>query len=405
MIDETVVIGTGPYGLSVAVHLRDRGAPVRIFGQPMSTWHNNMPAGMILKSTSAATSISGPKAGSLLADYLAECGHARLDSERDLVPIELFIDYGSWFAGRNVPDVEEQHVTRISRAGAAFTVTLADGEELRTRSVVVATGHVAHRYIPPELTRCLPGESAFGLLSHASEHSDLSRFSGQRLAVVGGGQSALESAALLHEAGADVVVLVRESRVRWGSAPERSPRSTARRLLKPTSALGRGWSNRLLADAPQYVSRLPTNERLKLVECVLGPSGGWWLRDRVEGRVETRLGTSVARCEAGDDGGVTLELVDATAAIRHLTVDHVISATGYRVDIGNLDVLDTRLVASINRYAGDGSPALDSSFESSVPGLFFTGLAAAATFGPVLRFVCGTEFAGPRIGTALSGRK
>ena len=35
---ETAIIGTGPYGLSIAAHFRRRGIPYRIFGRPMDSW-------------------------------------------------------------------------------------------------------------------------------------------------------------------------------------------------------------------------------------------------------------------------------------------------------------------------------------------------------------------------------
>ena len=267
--------------------------------------------------------------------------------------------------------------------------------------VVVASGHVAHRYIPQVLAPLAPGLPG-AAFSHTCTPSDLTRLAGRTVAIIGGGQSALESAALLHEAGAEVVVVAREPRLEWIPRPEPVAQFGLGRMLKPGSPLGPGWTHKLVTDAPDLVRRLPAAARLKLVEQVRGPSGAWWLRDRVEGCLDVRLGTSVTRVDALDDGRVLLECVDPMAELNYLVVDHVIAATGYRVDLANFDFLDDTLLASIERVPGSGSPALDASFESSVPGLFFTGLPAAATFGPVLRFVCGTDFAGPRIAT--SGR-
>ena len=69
-----VVIGAGPYGLSVAAHLRGRGIAVRTFGDVMDGWHTHMPAGMFLKSTSSASSLSAPGTGSTLADFCVVSG-------------------------------------------------------------------------------------------------------------------------------------------------------------------------------------------------------------------------------------------------------------------------------------------------------------------------------------------
>ena len=58
--------------------------------------------------------------------------------------------------------------------------------------------------------------------------------------------------------------------------------------------------------------------------------------------------------------------------------------------------LRTRLAVS------RGAPKLGAGYVSSVPGLYFTGLPAASSYGPVMRFVCGTEFASPRLAAHLA---
>ena len=47
---DVAVIGAGPYGLSVAAHLREQSLKVIVFGRPMSFWDRNMPVGMLLRS-------------------------------------------------------------------------------------------------------------------------------------------------------------------------------------------------------------------------------------------------------------------------------------------------------------------------------------------------------------------
>src|SRR5260370_41534613 len=55
----TAVIGAGPYGLSIAAHLRARGVPTQVFGEPLESWQA-MPARMNLKAVWSASSLSGP---------------------------------------------------------------------------------------------------------------------------------------------------------------------------------------------------------------------------------------------------------------------------------------------------------------------------------------------------------
>jgi cation diffusion facilitator CzcD-associated flavoprotein CzcO len=391
-----VVIGAGPYGLSVAAHLQAHGVRARVFGEPMVTWRSHMPAGMFLKSTPAASAIAAPVPGFTLSDFFAASGLPALGDDEP-VPIEDFERYGLWFQSSLVPWVEQVRVRRVARDGEAFEVWLDSGEELRAAAVVVATGLVDFAHVPDELAAGLahqePGVAA--AVSHSSQHRDLSVFAGRRVAVVGAGQSALETAALLHECGARVHVLVRGRRVVFAGPP--SGDAPLHRLLKPSSPMGPGWSLAALHRGAPMFRHLPLGARLRTVHNVLGPSGAWWLRSRVEGRIDLRIEHRVRAATIGTDG-LVLHLNDANQRSYELPVDHVIAATGYRADLGQMDFLAPSLRNRLT--SARGWPGLTPDFESSEPGLFFVGLSAAATFGPLLRFVCGTELAGPRVARA-----
>ncbi len=395
--DEVAVIGAGPYGLSVAAHLRGGGVPTRIFGELMSSWREHMPAGMLLKSMPCASNLSAPAPGSDFADYCAEHGIPQM-SDDDAIPIEMFVDYGIWFAKRHVADVEDERVVRVVRAGSVFDVSLASGEQFRAPAVVVATGLMEFAHVPPELAALYDPAATDALVTHPSQHPDLSVFAGRRVAILGAGQSALESAALMHEAGAEPLLLVRGRRVVWAAQPDADPTLLDR--IRPWSPLGNGFSLRFAHDAPDIIRRLPVRARLALVKNVLGPFGSCWLEDRVVGKVPMRMRCSVTRATAHGDG-VRLDLAYAGGGREQLDVDHVLSATGYRVDVDRLTFLDPSLRAQVQRVAG--SPILNGAFASTVPNLHFTGLAAASTFGPMLRFVEGAQFAAPRITASISG--
>jgi hypothetical protein len=369
-----------------------------VLGEPMSGWAEHMPIGMFLKSTPAASSLSAPIRGFTLAEFCAELGLPALGRDEP-VPIDLFTRYGRWFQQELVPAVERHRVDRIARAAGGFELSLDSGEQLQARSIVVANGQIEFAHVPAALSGLVTkGLSASGPVSHTSEHHDLSVFRGRSVAVVGAGQSALESAALLQEAGAAVRVLVRASRVVWGGAPD----GNWKLRTKPGSPLGPGWSLYALSRGPALVRRLPGRSRLFLVRTILGPSGAWWLRERVVDRVEIQTS-----CRLEDavvtDGKVALRWSSPTESGRELAVDHVMAATGYRVDLDRLAFLSADLRAHLRRIRG--SPSLSATFECSEPGLFFTGLSAAATFGPVMRFVCGAEFAARRISAALVERR
>ncbi|MGI9004596.1 MAG: NAD(P)-binding domain-containing protein [Streptosporangiaceae bacterium] len=393
-----VVIGAGPYGLAVAAHLRASGVPVRVFGEVMTTWRDHMPTGMFLKSAPFASSISAPVPGYTLAAFCARSGMPALGAEEP-VPIDLFVRYGQWFAEQLVPGIEPRQVHRLERGPRGFELTLDDGEELTTDTVVMANGVVDFAYVPGELADGMP-TGPVNALSHSSEHHDLSTFAGQDVAVIGAGQSALESAALLHEAGANVQVLTR-GEARFGSAPKPADRGLGRLLPRPHSPLGPTWRIYPFSHAAGMFRYLPARTRLKLVKRVLGPLGAWWLRDRVEGRIPVQQGLRIRQVRH-DGGKVLLTLQPAAGRPTELEVDHVIAGTGYKVDLDKLDFLrpDPRDRITIL----GGFPSLTPYFESSVPGLFFAGLTAAGTFGPVMRFVCGTPIAARRITAAVASR-
>ncbi|WP_190189460.1 FAD-dependent oxidoreductase [Streptomyces minutiscleroticus] len=396
MNQPVAVIGAGPFGLSTAAHLRARGIPVRVFGEPMVSWRAHMPVGMLLKSTPAASNIDAPQPGHDLVDYCDAAGIPRLVTDEDIVPVETFVAYGEWFQQRLVPDLERVRVVSVDRRdGSGFDLKLDSGESFTARAVVVATGLSGLAYVPPELAAAVPdGPSPTGAVSHSSQHHDLSGFAGRELLVVGAGQSALETAALAAEAGASVRVVARgKGAVAFGAPPWQQPR------LRPESPFGRAWSLYAISYYPHPYRFLPPQARHYLVRRILGPLGAWWLQERFEDQVRVR---EVARITgAGTTGGrPSVEVRTLGGRTQELTADHVVAATGYRVDTAAMDFLGHGLRARL--AVSRGTPKLGAGYRSSVPGLYFTGLPAAASYGPVMRFVCGTEFASPRLAQHLA---
>ncbi|MDH6217683.1 cation diffusion facilitator CzcD-associated flavoprotein CzcO [Streptomyces pseudovenezuelae] len=390
------VIGAGPFGLSTAAHLRARGIPVRVFGDPMVSWRDHMPAGMLLKSTPVASNLDAPQPGHNLVDYCDAAGIPRLVTDEDIIPVETFIAYGEWFRHKLVPELEQVRVVSVDRRDSGgFDLKLDSGESFTARAVVVATGLSGLAQLPPELATAAPdGPTPMGPVSHSSQQHDLTRYAGKELIVVGAGQSALETAALAAEAGARVRVVSRgRGRVAFGAPPWKQPR------LRPESPFGRAWSLWALSYYPQPYRYLPAQTRHYLVRRVLGPLGAWWLRDRFEGKVQV---SEVDRITGADatDGSPTLTVRTHAGGSERLTADHVIAATGYRVDTAAMDFLGNELRTRLS--VSRGAPKLGAGYVSSVPGLYFTGLPAASSYGPVMRFVCGTEFASPRLANHLS---
>jgi cation diffusion facilitator CzcD-associated flavoprotein CzcO len=388
------IIGAGPYGLSLSAHLSARGVEHRIVGRTMESWDEHMPGGMFLKSEGCASNIDAPQRGWSLARFCERAGVPYADA-RLPVPIETFRAYGRAFQRELVPHLENDRVTRLARNGDGFTLELDRGTRMVARRVVAAVGITAFAYVPPAL-RGLPA----GAVSHTSEHADFARFRGRRVAVVGAGQSALETAALLREGGAHPELIARAGTLNWNPDPAVSGYDEAARRWwqLPPTPLGAGWRLWTYWKSMPAYPALPDRFRVRHVRRTLGPAGAWWLRPRVTGAVPLHLAQHLVEARA-DDGAVVLRLSEGRET-RELRIDHVIAGTGYRVDVGRLGFLAPELAGAVATL--DGAPVLSRRFESSVPGLYFAGLAAATTFGPAMRFVCGTSFAGPTVARHLA---
>jgi thioredoxin reductase len=390
---DIAIIGAGPYGLSIAAHLRARGADFRVFGTPLNTWRTAMPKGMLLKSDGFASSLSAPAPNASLADYCRDHGLPYHPTDIP-VPSQTFIEYGLDFQRRFVPDVEERVVTSVVRNGRGFHLMLDDGQEFDARRVVVAAG-LTHFAVMPELFDGLPADR----VTHSSAHHELAEFAGKNVTVIGAGSSAVDLAVGLTDAGARARLVARTPSVHFSSPPDGRPRSLAGRLRKPPSGLGPGWRSRLCCDVPDLFRYLSARWRPEIVRRHLGPSSPWHLKPLFESSVEVLTGRVVQGADA--NGTIQLALAsDQGEPPVTVETDHVICATGYRTDVDRLTFLDADLRTDL-RTVGR-APALSRRFESSVPGMYFAGIAAAVTFGPLMRFMYGDEFAAQRISSHLA---
>jgi cation diffusion facilitator CzcD-associated flavoprotein CzcO len=386
---DVAVIGAGPYGLSAGVHLKAQGIAVRVFGEPMEFWAHKMPEGMLLRSPRVASSLSDPDRAFTLEAY--ETASNRKPSAP--VPLGTFVEYGRWFRHQLGSDLDQRTVMRVNRDQPGFRLTLPDGEQIRSTYVVIAAGIGPFKKKPAVFQNLSPQQAM-----HCYEGREVRKFAGKRVAVIGAGQSALESAALLHEANAHVEVIVRESGLRWiGQHSWLHHLGPISSLLYSPHDVGPVGISRLVAY-PKLVSHVPLKLRDRIRARAVRPAGARWLPERLAG-VKITTGSSVSQATAyGDE--VALKLTDGSER----RVDHVLLGTGYQVDISRYDFLQKELTQDIKQF--DGYPELAAGFRCSVPGLHFIGATAARSFGPLLYFVAGTEFASRELASHLArGRR
>lgn len=383
---DVAIIGAGPYGLSLAAHLSAAGLNVRVFGQPMHTWRTGMPEGMVLKSEGFASNLWHPDGAFTLKDYCMQHGLPYKDSGLP-VPLKTFSDYGVAFQKHFVPMLDSRWVTKLDFDGSSFTLQLDDADIVAANRVVIAAGIRNFYDVPPELSPI-----AGPLCSHSADHHCLDGFSGKQVLVIGGGASGIGIAGLMSQKGASVTVAARQTRIAYCDPPQ--PRGLIEKLQAPESGLGTGWRSLACVMAPMVFYQMPRDFRHLVVRKHLGPAPGWTSRDEVERNVNVLLGVNLSRSRVrGDLAAVTFRTLDGDETT--VEAEHVIAATGYKVDMRRLSFISDRVMTKLD--LADYSPVLSRRFETSVPGLFVVGTAAANSFGPLLRFAYGAGFTSHRL--------
>jgi len=384
---EVAVIGAGPHGLSATIHLRRARVAAHALGEPMSFWRG-MPDGMRLRSNMSATNMVEPGGPFSLSRFMAHTGE---DFEHP-VSLRRFIDYGMWVQRGGVPDLDTRRVIELDRRDGGFVLALDDGEAVTAGRVVVACGIEQFAQVPIGFEQ-LPS----GLVSHTGRHNDLSRFAGKRVVVVGAGQSAFESAVLMSERGAEVELIARTTEPvylrSWSPIHLMGP--LGRIVYAPTD-VGPLWYSRLVAT-PELFTRLPRQTQDRIAYRSIRPACSYFVKVRLDGvKLTTATEVAAARQLAG---GLRLTLSDGSER----DADHLMFGTGYRVDVMRYPFLSDGIRRDLRVI--DGYPILGRGLESSVSGLHVLGAPAAWSFGPTMRFVSGSWFAGSRVARAIAASR
>ena len=362
MKTDLLIIGAGPFGLALAAQAQHEQIEHLIVGKPMEFWRANMPKGMFLRS--ACDWHLDPQIVDTIEAYLQSRGQTPKDVEP--LSLEFYLTYVDWFQKQKNIQSLPVYIKQLDRENDQFIATTVNSDVITTNHVVLAPGFRHFAHIPADLKAKLPA----GSYQHTCEYVDFSDAANKRYLIIGGRQSAFEWAALLLEAGAAAIHLShRHASPAYAVADWSWVKPLVDNMVDDPS-----WFRRLSQKEKDDVSyRMWFEGRLKLEP---------WLESRLPSeRVKVWPHTEVVGCIANESDEFEVTLTNDEA----ITVDKIILATGYKVDIARLPVLAAgNLLEQIETR--NGFPVLDDHFETSVRGLFITSMPAMQDFGPFFGF-------------------
>ena len=374
---EFLIIGAGPYGLAAAAYAKSLGVDVTVVGRTLDFWKSNMPRGMFLRS-GPDWHLDAREAATFEA-YLHRRGLT--PAEIKPIPLDTFLDYAKWFMAEYAISPRNTHIDHLTRSDGEYVASLDDGSRLRARKVLLGLGFAFFKHCPEEVTRKLPP----GSFTHTCDAVDFDQYHGMRVLIVGGRQSAFEWAALIREQGAEEVHVVYRHPTPTFTQPDWS-------WVKPMvwqTLQDHAWWRKLAPGGKERIQGAFWKAgRLILEE---------WLAARVhQPNIYRHEMTCIDSAGAQGDSTYEIRLSDNSKC----NVHHIILATGYQPAMDNVAFLDRATI--LDRLSTiDGFPALDPEFQTSVPGLYISGLAATRDFGPFFGFNVGCPVAAKIIGDAV----
>ena len=372
------IIGAGPFGLAMAAQASHLGIEHLVAGKPMEFWRQHMPQGMYLRS--ACDWHLDPTNQHTIEKFLESRGQTTAGVEP--LSLDFYLSYAEWFQTQKQITTLPSYIQRLDHS-ADFVATTNDGDTIHARNVALAPGFRHFANVPEELKSRLPA----GRYSHTCEFTDFSNAADTRYLIIGGRQSAFEWAALLLEAGARAIYISHRH-----DTPAFTPSDWSWvNPLVDAMADNPAWFRNLSQDEKDAVSRRQWAEgRLKL-EPWLEPR----LRsDRVRVLPRTELVSAVEK-----DG----ELIVTLSNGEEIACDHVVLATGYKVDVSRVPVLASGNILD-QLATRNGFPVLDDHLQTSVPGLFITSMPAMQDFGPFFGFTIAVRVSAKLICDAVVGR-
>jgi thioredoxin reductase len=373
-----LIVGAGPFGLSMAAYAKYYNIDHLVTGKPMSFWRENMPKGMFLRSGHDWHLC--PQGINTIDKYL----ETRNLKPEDVEPLslDLYLSYTEWFQEQARVQIQESLVQRLDHPNRQFVATLDDGQTITASNVLLAIGFRYFKNVPTELAEIIPATR----FSHTCDLVNFDSLKGKRCLIIGGRQSAYEWAALINENGAAAIHVSHrhelpqftESDWAWVSP------------MMGTMTENPGWFRNLAKPKRKEIEeRFWAEGRLKLET---------WLWPRInKENIKIWPSSRAVACKELS----TRELEVKLDVGEKLTVDHIILATGYRVNMGNVPFLKAGNVLSKLKIQ-EGYPVLDENFQCNIPGLFITSMAATRDFGNFFAFTVSAVASARIIGKAIT---
>ncbi|MBN8582883.1 MAG: NAD(P)-binding domain-containing protein [Anaerolineae bacterium] len=377
MQTDLLIIGAGPFGLSLAAYAKSLGVDFLVAGKPMEFWKKNMPDGMFLRSASDWS--LDPTNRFSIMNYLGVLGKTPKDVEP--LSLEFYLQYAQWFQAETEIDTIPEYVTRLDQDKNGFLATLENGKTIEAKNVAVAIGMGYFKNYPAALTDILPT----GRYEHTCDAVQLSEYKGRRVLILGGRQSAFEWAALLNDGGAAEVHVVHR---------HESPKfDEADWSWVPPLVDG-------MVNAPVWFRGLPQEEKDAIVKRMWGEGRlkvEPWLEKRVmKPNTSIHQKAGLVSCNERPDSALDVKLDNGDTFV----VDDVILATGYKVELERLPFLKNGNVFD-KIEVKNGFPVLDPHFQTTAKGLYFTSMPAGQDFGPFFGFTVSVRASAKIIGNAL----
>jgi FAD-dependent urate hydroxylase len=375
-----LIVGAGPFGLAMAAYAGHLGIEHLTVGRPMGFWKENMPKGMYLRS--ACDWHLDPLNVDTIEQFLETKGL----SSNDVGPLslEFYLSYAQWFQEQRQISVLPALVRKLDWDHSEefpFRAIMDNGETVAAKFVVLAIGFRYFKNLPSDLVKLLPEDR----YSHTCDLVDFKGMAGKRCLIIGGRQSAFEWAALINEAGVAKIHLC----YRHDSPAFKDADWSWIDPLMDATEENPGWFRNLSQQQKDEIKgRLWAEGRLKVEP---------WLKARISnGTVKLWPKTRIEKCFEMSSGDLTVSTDDG----QKITVDHVVLATGYKVDFTQVPFLKgSKILGELNIQ--DGFPELDEHFQSSVRGMFITSMAATRQFGPFFAFTIATRASARLIGRAI----